>query len=303
MTGPTSQFLSDSRLHLQHGPIDLIIEAFGCREEVATGYRQAQQRFQTVLEELVSELPQLRAQSHTDEIKLEGVVARRMASAVIPLGKGYITPMAAVAGAVADEILEALVCGRQLEKAYVNNGGDIAIHLSDEQQFDIGLIVNPAMPETAGKVRLTSAMNVKGVASSGWGGRSFSFGIADSVTVLAKNAAAADAAATVIANAVNLIDHPNVIRKPASEMDPDSDLDDRLVTVEVGRLSTAEIELAMAGGMGIAEQLREQDLITAAAICVAGKIDICGVPGALIEQPVLMTELSGEGTGVNSQYS
>jgi uncharacterized protein len=63
---------------------------------------------------------------------------------------------------------------------------------------------------------------VRGIATSGWRGRSFSRGIADSVTVLAKTAAMADAAATVIANAVNVV-HPGIVRRPACDIRDDSD--------------------------------------------------------------------------------
>ena len=68
---------------------------------------------------------------------------------------------------------------------------------------------------------------MRGVATSGWRGRSFSLGIADAVTVLAATAAAADAAATIIANAVDLPGHPAIARRPASELEDDSDLGDR----------------------------------------------------------------------------
>ena len=70
----------------------------------------------------------------------------------------------------------------------------------------------------------------RGIATSGWRGRSFSLGIADSVTVLADNAAMADAAATMIANSVNIKNHPLIIKKPAKEIYEDSDLKNLMVT-------------------------------------------------------------------------
>src|SRR5258708_14478124 len=84
----------------------------------------------------------------------------------------------------------------------------------------------------------------RGVATSGRHGRSFSLGIADSVTVLARTASQADAAATVIANAVDLPGHPAITRRRASDLQPDSDLGARLVTRDVGRLSAAQIDRA-----------------------------------------------------------
>ena len=99
-----------------------------------------------------------------------------------------MTPMAAVAGGVADEVLEALVCGRRLDKAFVNNGGDIAFYLTEGQSLTAGLVADYHLPNIDGECVLTRDMPVRGIATSGWKGRSFSLGIADSVTVLAKEA-------------------------------------------------------------------------------------------------------------------
>src|SRR5262249_1506667 len=197
------------RLHLQHGPIDLIIEAFGAREEVERAYRQATDRFADILPTLVRELPLLRRPVGDAYPLLQGPVARRIAEAVWPHRAVYITPMAAVAGSVADEMLQAMLSGRTLDKAYVNNGGDIAFHLSEGHELKAGIFVDAL----DGTVRLTHDRPVRGIATSGWGGRSFSRGIADSGTVLAGDAATADAAATTIANAVDA-DQPAIVRRP-----------------------------------------------------------------------------------------
>ena len=101
--------LGDGRLHLQHGPIDLIIETFGAAGEVERAYGQAIARFGDILLTLVSELPILRRPVGDAYPLLHGPVARRMAEAVWPHRAVYITPMAAVAGAVADEMLQALL--------------------------------------------------------------------------------------------------------------------------------------------------------------------------------------------------
>ena len=223
--------LPDGRLHLQHGPIDLIIEAFGATDEVERAYGQAVGRFGDILPTLVRELPILRRPVGEAYPLLQGPVARRMAEAVWPHRAVYITPMAAVAGAVADEMLQAMVRGRTLDKAYVNDGGDIALHLTPGHELRAGIFATAL----DGMARLTCDSPVRGIATSGRGGRSFSLGIADSATVLAATAAAADAAATLIANAVN-IDHPSIERRPARELDPDSDLLDLPVTVAVGPL-------------------------------------------------------------------
>jgi uncharacterized protein len=258
--------LADGRLHLQHGPIDLIIEAFGEAPEVEHAYGQAIARFGDILPTLVRELPTLRRPLTDAYPPLQGPVARRMAEAVWPHRSVYITPMAAVAGAVADEMLQAMVKGRRLDKAYVNDGGDIAIHLSPGQELRAGIIASAL----DGMVRLTHDRPVRGLATSGRGGRSFSLGIADSATVLAATAAAADAAATVIANAVN-VDHPSIERRPACDLDPDSDLGDLPVTVSVGALSAETVTEALDRGAAEARRLRLCGLIEGAALSLFGQ--------------------------------
>src|SRR4029077_18838644 len=114
------------RLHLQDGPIDLIVEAFGAPHEIEWAYLAATARFITVLDELCSELPYLRRSCSPEQTWPKGAVARRMVAAVMPYAtECFITPMAAVAGAVAEEILAAMLSVADLSRAYVNNGGDI----------------------------------------------------------------------------------------------------------------------------------------------------------------------------------
>jgi len=263
------------RLHLQDGPIDLIIEAFAGSAEVKAAYDAAITRFQTVLDQLCSELSLLRMPAGTDTPMPKGTIARRMALAVRPYAEGtFITPMAAVAGAVAEEILEAMTAAAKLSKAYVNDGGDIALHLAPGEQFVVGMIDLPDRPSLFGRAILGSSDPVRGIATSGWPGRSFSLGIADAVTVLARNAAMADAAATVIANAVDLPGHPEVHRASARSIAPDSDLGDRLVTRFVGELSAEDILSALNQGAGVSEQLSSEGLIDSAALLLQGETRI-----------------------------
>jgi len=248
--GPQSARLPDGRLHLQHGPIDMIIESFGARDEVERSYGQAVARFADILPTLVSELATLRRPIGDAHPLLQGPVARRMAEAVWPHRAVYITPMAAVAGAVADEVLQAMLADRTLDKAYVNNGGDIAFHLAPGHELRAGIFVKAL----DGAVRLTHDQPARGLATSGWGGRSFSLGIADAVTVLGRRAAEADAAATIIANLVTA-DHPAIERQPAHELDPDSDLGDLPVTVAVGDLPPGIVAQALDRGAAAARRL------------------------------------------------
>ena len=273
--------LPGGRLHLHHGPIDVIVKAWGEEAEVRAAYAQAARAFEDVLPRLCAELPLLRTPLPAPPP--QGPVARRMHAACLPFAGRFITPMAAVAGAVADHLLAALLEGRRLERAFVNDGGDIALHLAPGQSFRCGIVADLASPGLDAIARIHAADGVGGIATSGWrcrgrGGRSFSFGIADSVTVLARDAAAADVAATMIANAVDLPGHPAVVRRPARELDPDSDLGERLITWDVDLLAPAEIERAIAAGAAFAEACRARGLIRAAIIHLAGRRAIVGAP-------------------------
>jgi len=270
--------LADGRLHLNHGPIDLIIEAFGEQPEVEAAYDQAWQRFPTILPELVRELGLLRRPMGLAMPALESPVARRMAEAVWPFRQHFITPMAAVAGAVAEEMLAALIRGRDLVRAYVNDGGDIALHLAPGERFTIGVVAELKAPAIAGRAEIAASDAVRGIATSGQSGRSFSLGIADAVTVLARRAADADAAATMIANAVDL-DHPAIQRRPAESLDPDSDLGELPVTVAVGDLSRSEVAAALDLGALRAMEYGRAGLILAAMLQLRGDRRIVSTDG------------------------
>jgi uncharacterized protein len=275
---PQQRRLADGRLHLHDGPIDLIIEAFGEMSAVEDTYAAAWSRFATILDELCAELPLLRADPRVARAPL-GAVACRMAAAVAPFrARRFLTPMAAVAGAVAEEVLEAMTTGRRLARAYVNNGGDIAFHLGPGERFSIGMIDRPDRPSLVGRATIHAADRVRGVATSGWRGRSFSLGVADAATVLAASASVADAAATLIANAVDLPGHPAIRRTSARDLDPQSDLDERRVTVAVGPLTLDETEHALASGAAEAELWRELGLIEAAALRLGERTRLVGAP-------------------------
>lgn len=262
--------LPDGRLHCQHGPIDLLIEAWGEAQEVEAAYVQAAARFQSILEQLVAELAGLRRPVDDVLPRFEGAVAKRMAAAVWPHRAVFVTPMAAVAGAVADEMLAALLHGRSLSKAIVNDGGDIAFHLAPGARLATGIVADIAAPALDAISRISAISPVRGIATSGWRGRSQSLGIADAVTVLARSAAQADAAATLIANAVD-IEHPAIRRAPARALREDSDLGERMVTVEVPALAPALVDAALDAGIACAERMRAGGLIESALLLLQGR--------------------------------
>lgn len=272
-----SALLAGNRLHLSEGPIHLVIWADGAPDDVAEAYRAAERQFDGLLAGLVDELPLLRTPLHDVFPPLQGAIARRMAEACWPHRAHFITPMAAVAGTVAEAVLAAMTAAAPLARAYVNNGGDIALHLTPATSLAIGVVrsLHKAAPE--GDVSITHAMPVRGIATSGRHGRSFSLGIADAVTVLARDAPSADAAATLIANAVTVNDVA-VTRRPARDLDPDSDLGDVPVTVDVGPLPPTKIAAALDAGVACAEVMRGAGHIEAALLTLAGEWRSVGGP-------------------------
>ena len=277
--------LDKSRWHFQHGPIDLILAVEG--EAVGGRFDAREQaiaacwdRFQGVLPGLVAELAQLRRPAH-ERPAVQDPVSARMVQACAPFAaERFITPMAAVAGAVADELIETFK-RVGITRAFINNGGDIALHLTAGEQYRVGIWSNLARSHSSDDSRrdvdsrfvVSADMPVRGVATSGWRGRSFSLGIADSVTVLANTAAAADAAATMIANAVDC-DFAGIVRVPAEQLKDDTDLGSLPVTVEVPPLPPEAIATALECGRTEAEYWRERGVIYAAALFLQGQVEV-----------------------------
>jgi hypothetical protein len=279
------------RLHLQDGPIDLIVEAEGDAADVRSAHEAAARRFTGLLDELCVELTELRRAADPLRCPLKGIVARRMHDAVAPFAVDhFITPMAAVAGAVAEEILGAMLRAAPLRRAYVNNGGDIALHLSAGKRFSIGLMDRPDRHGVMRALIIDADDTARGIATSGRHGRSFSLGIADAVTVLARTASQADAAATIIANAVDLPGHPAIVRCPADQLQPDSDLGARLVTRDVGELAYDEIERALAAGANCARKLLAAGLIEGATLRLLGETAKVGTSRIVTRPPRLFDE-------------
>lgn len=267
MTGAQVAFLPDGqRLHLHHGPIDLIVDVTGAGR--AQALQAAARRFETLLDELVLDLEQLRCPVDACNGPLGPVAEtmRQAAKAHLPI---FVTPMAAVAGAVADEIARVIGDHDCVETAYVNNGGDVALVLAPGTSLRAGLA-------EGGFAEIGHDSPVRGVATSGWRGRSQSLGIADAVTVLAESAAQADVAATLIANHVDLPGHPAIARMAASALFPDSDLGERAVTVDVGLLDQGEVAKALDRGVAHARRCLDRGLIQAAHLTLNSDTRLVG---------------------------
>jgi len=267
-----SQWLKpNKRLHLSHGPIDLVIDIDAGVQETQKAFAQAKQQFSGLLELLVEDLSVLRAESGTvATTSLSSSVSQRMVYQASRFSSAFVTPMAGVAGAVADDILRSLLHQRTIRRASVNNGGDIAFYLGHGQRFRIGICDNLRSTKRVAQADIISDSAIRGVATSGWQGRSMSLGIADAVTVLAKDAVTADFAATLIANEVNLPLNYDIERDMASNLYPDSDLGDRLVTVNVPELNQHDVRMALADGQRYANALLNRGCICAAFLSLQG---------------------------------
>jgi len=294
VTGPTWATLEDGRAHFQHGPTDLIITIDAAPEVVEAGLAAGWMVFETLLEGLVVDLDMLRSDVEVlpsaEVVECSTSTATQMVEAAKQVATGgFLTPMAAVAGSIADTVCQAITdvvadadadadamadsgpsadteSAGGMWRVIVNNGGDISLALGQGASLTVG-IVDLSTGARLGSVNVDHDHNVRGVATSGRGGRSLSMGIADSVTVLASSAALADAAATRIASAVDLEgfeDDRLVHRRPANEIDGATDLEDRLVVVGVEPLTLAQQDLALKAGGRVASRLIENKTITAA---------------------------------------
>jgi ApbE superfamily uncharacterized protein (UPF0280 family) len=275
--------LPGNRLHLQHGPINLVIKADGSDAAVRRAYACAVRRMSGLLQGLVDRLSLLRSPDVPTCVRVTDETAQQMITAVNRFKGQFVTPMVAVAGAVADTILEAMKKTDGLQKIYVNNGGDIALHLAPGQHMETGIVPTLSAATPDASLCISGGDGIGGVATSGWDGHSMSQGIADAVTVIAASGAIADVAATLIANRVDC-DEEGIERRPARDLDPDSDLGDRLVTVSVGKLSAKAINIALERGEQYAWSLVEQGTIQGVILSLQGHKRTVGLPFDLQRQ-------------------
>lgn len=294
--------LPDGRWHFQHGPIDLVIHLDAEPLVAAQRIETAWSRFVTILPELCAELLLLRT-SGTRPDALRSPIAQSMAAACLEHHRRfglYVTPMAAVAGSVAKAVLACLLAPG-VHRASVNNGGDIALYVAEGRCYSVGVVVEPLrlaadagsgrvlpqLPARSAEVRIDAACGIRGIATSGWRGRSLSLGIADAVTVLAADAPAADAAATLIGNAVNA-EHPGIVRQPANLVRDDSDLHDRRVTRAVPQLPARSVHEALANGEDFARRVIAAGLAQTVFLSLQGEHRVVGWLNGPKKQPAVL---------------
>lgn len=250
------------------GPMRLIISAFvGKVPQPRMSERGGRYAF-TVLEKA----SRLKREMSGPCTQIQGMpgdaVALEMLRSVAAIGDPDLTPMAAVAGTIADQVAEFLL-ERGMTKIIVNNGGDIAIRLTGDDGVTVGIREDVKAHDFSHVIRLGPERASWGVATSGLGGRSLTRGIASAASVIAPTASLADAAATAVANATFVRD-VGVVQVDAERLAPDTDIPGIPVTCQVGSLREETPSLAVAQALLRAETMLQQGTILGAFVSVAG---------------------------------
>ncbi len=250
------------------GPMRLIIRAWKKNEPRLGLVRQAAEESLLFLERVAHRQNRLKKPWQQIETIPQEALARRMLESVKTIGDEDLTPMAAVAGTIADAVADWLF-ERETTRVIVDNGGDIAIRLARGESATVGIRPQINNPTISHMINLYAGGPMWGVTTSGLGGRSFTRGIASAVSVLATSASIADAAATAIANACYVTDD-NIMRIEAEKIDPHTDLIGMRITNKVGPLSPTSIRKAIDPAMQKAELLTKKKIIRGAFIALGG---------------------------------
>jgi len=273
--------MDDRRIHIaegnraviaENGPMRLVIQAYdGERAELQLAREAAQYGF-SCLADVAADRTLLCRPHGTITSPPTRCSGQAMLAAVRNVGDADLTPMAAVAGTIADQVADWLF-SKGLSKIIVDNGGDIAIRTLPGQEVTVGLRPTVSSPQISHLVRLQPSHRSWGINTSGLGGRSFTRGIASAVTAFGGCSSVADAAATAVANCC-LVDDPAIIQAPANSIDPTTDLGELPVTVQVGNLSDEACLAALKAGLAKGQELVERGLISGAFLVVGAHFAI-----------------------------
>jgi len=264
------QQLPNGAIVLDYGPTRMSILVYEYGKVLSPLAREGALYAIYLLKELSKFLPVIKSRSL--EIDIQETfpeVLQRMVEATKALGEEDLTPLAAVAGTISEMVAD-FMFEKGGTKVLVDNGGDIAIRLREEEVARVGIKTEIEALRPTYLLTIDSTMGMEGVATSGFGGRSFTKGVASAATVLAKKASLADASATVIGNFTN-IDDPNISRALAETIYPDTDIAGQWITTRVGQLPLKKVEEALKNGMDKALLLHHRGLIHGAFIALQGR--------------------------------
>lgn len=274
--------LGDSTVLVECGPMRMFIEGSIHGNPHPEACSRAANEAIGFLEQIAKHMDMAKTPARMLAEPPRHLLIHSMWSAVTAVGDPDLTPMAAVAGTIADATADFLVY-QGLTRVVVNNGGDVAIRLTAGETLTVGIRPDLNAEQITHRVMIAEEMNIGGVCTSGLGGRSFTRGVASATTVFAGSAAIADAAATAVANAT-YIPSPAVQRRVADYIYPDTDLKGVEITATVGHLSEDEALTALSQGLNRAEALVERILITGACITVQGKTQCTKGIAGLVQQ-------------------
>lgn len=254
----------------ENGPLRMVIQAWqGTDPRLEPAAEAARYAFDC-LKRVAGQLAVLKRRP-ADIIELPSEpISRVMIASVRAVGDADLTPMAAVAGSLADAVADWLF-EQGLSRVIVDNGGDIAVRLAAGETTRVGLRPEIQHPEISHVLTLDGRHSSWGITTSGLGGRSFTCGVASAVTAIARTSSLADAAATSVANAC-FVTGADVVQVPAEKLDPNTDIPGLLVTVKVGSLSPAQIAEALSNALKKAEHLTQKGVIWGALVAVGKQV-------------------------------
>ena len=268
------QQLPDKRVFIDHGPIQMVIDAcIGSERTSELGIKAAEHVFDQ-LDQLVDYLPQIKKmKTYTRTSDKFPYVLNKMITAVEKSGYQELNTLGAVAGSFSDTALEkAIELGGT--RVIINNGGDLALTDLTGKPIKVGIPLYDDPSKGQLVLTITEELNIHGICTSGTGGRSFTKGIATAAVALASDAATADACATYLGNMTN-VDDENIVRCLAEKIDSGTDIPGQLVTLKVGQISKANKYKALFNGLNAAEDLYKKGIIKGAVICIGSDIVKC----------------------------
>ena len=236
--------IEPGRVHFNYGPTSMVVIASADGQPLSELCCEAFEVIDAVLKEIAAVLPVVRKYPGEIEKQALSGAPLRMLESVLAVGEPTLTPMAAVAGAVADSVADWLFA-RNADRVMVNNGGDIALRLGPGKSVQVGIISSLERGVIDKVVTIADVDGIGGIATSGLGGRSFTRGVAEAVTTFAKTGALADALATQLANS-SYIPSPRVFVEKAGVVDPDIDIADLTVVIGKDTLTEEEAERSLA---------------------------------------------------------
>jgi ApbE superfamily uncharacterized protein (UPF0280 family) len=252
------------------GPMRLVIDARVGKVAQPQQAARAADEAVSFLEGVAAARPFLGRDYREQVARITDPLALKMIASVQAVADADLTPMAAVAGTIADAVADFLF-QRGMTRVLVDNGGDIAIRSCDGEPVTVGIRPQVDRRSLSHAVVLEPERTAWGVATSGTGGRSLTRGVLEAAVVIAADAATADAAATAVANASHILDGA-VIRRPAEAIDPHTDIAGLEVTAGVGALTEEGRRMALDQALGRAEELIGARIILGALVACQGRI-------------------------------